>query len=353
MPLQMTSSKYRVGIDNITKRVWEDLLSRFEDASLYQTWPFGELSRRASALSHIVMEREGEPIGCCQLRIRRSRLISIRFADINWGPLISRRGGSLDRDDLAFFIRAIKREYSLKRGYFLRIWPHVTGERKVQFKSILESEGFKENREASPYRTFIIDLSPPLEELRTNLLQKWRNLLNRAEKNGLEIIEGTGDDLFGKFIGLAREMCSRKNISLGVDLEHYRKVQKRLPEEIKMRIMIGEYGHEPVAAIICSALGNKGIYLLGATGDKGLTLNGSYLLQWQMIKRLKESGMRFYDLGAFDARENPGVYHFKRGLAGKKALEEVFLNEYDGCFNLRGRLVKMAARGKSLLEKIA
>jgi lipid II:glycine glycyltransferase (peptidoglycan interpeptide bridge formation enzyme) len=60
-----------------------------------------------------------------------------------------------------------------------------------------------------------------------------------------------------------------------------------------------------------------------------------------MIQWLKDHGIQFYDLGAFNPQLNPGVYQFKKGLAGKKESEEIFLSEYDGCFNLRGRIGKI------------
>jgi lipid II:glycine glycyltransferase (peptidoglycan interpeptide bridge formation enzyme) len=59
-----------------------------------------------------------------------------------------------------------------------------------------------------------------------------------------------------------------------------------------------------------------GIYLLGATSEAGLNSKGAYLLQWSMIKWLKENGFKYYDLGGIDPDRNPGVYHFKKGVSG-------------------------------------
>ena len=72
----------------------------------------------------------------------------------------------------------------------------------------------------------------------------------------------------------------------------------------------------PVAGPVASAMGDTAIYLLGATSDEGLKSKGAYLLQWTLIKWLKENGFRWYDLGGIDPERNPGVYHFKRGLSG-------------------------------------
>jgi FemAB family len=63
-------------------------------------------------------------------------------------------------------------------------------------------------------------------------------------------------------------------------------------------------------------MGDSAVYLLGATNDDGLNSKGAYLLQWTLIRWLKENGAKWYDLGGIDPEGNPGVYHFKRGLSG-------------------------------------
>ena len=63
-------------------------------------------------------------------------------------------------------------------------------------------------------------------------------------------------------------------------------------------------------------MGDSAIYLLGATSDAGLNSKGAYFLQWTMIRWLKRTGIKSYDLGGIDPEGNPGVYHFKRGISG-------------------------------------
>ncbi len=40
------------------------------------------------------------------------------------------------------------------------------------------------------YRTFVLDLSPSIEELRKRLDKKWRNQLSSSEKNDLKVVAG-------------------------------------------------------------------------------------------------------------------------------------------------------------------
>ena len=83
---------------------------------------------------------------------------------------------------------------------------------------------------------------------------------------------------------------------------------------------MAEHEGVPAAGIVGTAFGDTGIYLFGATSDQGMKSKGSYLLQWTMIKWLKENGIRYYNLGGINPEKNPGVYHFKQGFSGEDVL---------------------------------
>ena len=72
-----------------------------------------------------------------------------------------------------------------------------------------------------------------------------------------------------------------------------------------------------------------------------------------MIQWMKEIGIHYYDLGVFNPQRNPGVYHFKLGVAGKNGWEETFLGEYYGCFNLTGHIAKYLLEGWKFLSGVA
>lgn len=343
----------QIEIDKADSSSWERVLAQFDDASFYQTWAYGTAGGGRKSVSHLVAKEGEEVLGCCQVAIRRLPSGATGFADVKWGPLCVKTGGRFNPDVLVRLLHEIKEEYAQRRGLLLRVWPHATRDRQVIWKTTLESESFRLNQSERPYRTLMLDVSPPLEELRKNLLQKWRNCLNKAEKNELVVLEGTSDELFRTFQGLAAEMRERKNLGPAVDYEEYRRIQQDLPASAKMQIMICQHNGEPVAAAICSVLGNTAIYMLGATGQKGLGLNGSYLLQWRMIEWMKAKGVRYYDLGAFNPELNPSVYHFKLGVAGKSGWEETFLGNYLGAFNWRGRLAETAMHLARILRRSA
>ena len=186
--------------------------------------------------------------------------------------------------------------------------------------------------------------------------QKWRNCLNRAEKNGLEVIEGEEDALFDEITKIHMEMANRKGLTDLGDVEHLKKVQRYLPPGYKLRVILCRLNGEIHAGAIFSAIGNTAVYLVGATSNAGMKSNGSYIIQWTFIKWLKENGFRYFDLNGINPEVNPGTYHFKRGLAGKKGMDVEFLGKFQVADNPLSALVvnggeSLVAGYKKVLRK--
>jgi len=315
----MVEQLYRADIDAVTAAEWSELLGRFEDANLYQTWSYGAVRWGEENLSHLVLRRHGEAVGLAQVRIICPRLVKRGVAYLRWGPLCQLRGHELELETVRQMAVALHEEYVRKRRLFLRILPNAfaSSQRADIFQAAFSQFSKASSSHANTERTFLLNLSPSLEELRKKLDQKWRNQLNRAEKNNLAIVEGSGAPEYRVFAQVYEKMWSRKKFDTTVDVNEFGRIGEDLPSGLKLKILICEHQGKPVSSIVCSAIGNTGIYLLGATHDEGLNTKGAYLLQWTMIKWLKENGFQFYDLGGIDPEQNPGVYHFKQGFSGQ------------------------------------
>jgi hypothetical protein len=313
----MSPPGYRIEVDRASSTEWAAMLDLFQDANLYQTRSYGAVRWGPENLSHLVVKKSGEVLAMAQLRIVRPTRLRFGVAYLRWGPLWSRRGSQTDPEVVACMAKALAQEYVERRGLLLRVLPNAFA--NSERAAVLQSAFFpftSESETDATYRTFIVDLAPPLEELRSGLDKKWRNALSRSEKNGLEILEGDGVEEYRIFCQMYREMSKRKGFETTVNVEEFGRIQDDLPKDHRMQTLICLQAGVPVAGIVASAMGDSAIYLLGATSDRGLTAKGAYLLQWTWIQRLKEKGVRWYDLGGIDPERNPGVYHFKRGLSG-------------------------------------
>lgn len=304
------------------------MLDAFEDASIYQTAAYGEVHWGKRNLSRLVLRRDGDVVGLAQFRIVRPTPLRFGMAYLRWGPLWERRGQPVDSEIAFRFARAIENEYVEKRKLFVRILPNAfTGSPRADLFASVFAKFTRENPGPHDvYRTFVVDLSPSLDQLRAKLDPKWRNKLKQAEKNNLTVVAGHGDQEYRMFCDLYAQMRQRKTFETTVDAEEFGRMQQALPETQRMRALICLDQGIPVAGLVVSAHGDSAIYLLGATGDAGLRARGAYLLQWTAIAWLKERGIRWYDLGGIDPEGNPGVYYFKRGFSGADVcqIEPVF-----------------------------
>lgn len=253
-------------------------------------------------------------VAAAQIRIVRIPVLGLGAAYIRWGPLCQLRNQNADPDVFRMAVRALRNEYVCLRGLILRIFPILYDDNANLCLETLQQEGYTPTPEESPQRTLILDIQPPLEEIRKNLKQKWRNCLNRAERNQLELIEGTDDSLFVDFIGLYRELLRRKQFKEPNDINEFRTIQHELSTKFKMGIFLCRSNGFSSAGAICTAIGETGVYLFGATNDQGMKNKGSYLLQWKAIQWMKNNGCRYYNLNGINPLTNPGTYHFKAGI---------------------------------------
>ncbi|MEO0249239.1 MAG: peptidoglycan bridge formation glycyltransferase FemA/FemB family protein [candidate division WOR-3 bacterium] len=319
-------------VDKVAEGKWYEIIRLFSDANIYQTWSYDATRCGEKNLSHLVLRAQGEIVAAAQARIVRPPVLGLGAAYVRWGPLWQIYGRDNDANVFRQALRALRNEYVGRRGFILRILPVLFSDENGTLASVLLDEGYMRGPEKSPSRTLLLDMCPPLQQIRKNMDQKWRNCLNRAERNGLQIVEGTEDTLFEEFIRLYREMLERKKFEEPNDINEFRTMQLGLPAEFKMRIFLCRSGGANSAGAICSAIGDTGIYLFGATNHEGMRNKGSYLVQWRVIQWLKEMGCRSYNLNGINPTANPGTYHFKAGIAGKNGLDVCYLGRFD-CYS--------------------
>ena len=352
------ASGYSAQIDEVTELEWTRLLALFDDASIYQSWTYGTVCWKGSPLSHLVLRYRDVVVAIAQVRLVAVPIIKKGVAYIRWGPLWRLRGQGWNLNHLQQVTLAIRQEYVVRRGLLLRAIPNVySGDPFYNaVASAWDALGLKLDAAAHTYHTARVDLSRSLEDLRKGLHQRWRNCLKTAEKSGYIVQDGADDQLYDQFTLLYREMLARKRFETTVDIEDFRKIHRAVAPELKLRVFVCEKDGQVLNALVVSAAGDTGIYLLAATGTAGLNGRGAHLLQWRALQWLKERGIRWYDVGGMNAEWNQGVYQFKSGLGGHE-VDQIGRFELSGSW-LSSRCVVVgerlsgAVRGiKALLQR--
>lgn len=305
-------------IQPVAHATWRRLASGFRDYNYRQVWEFGvACAARVGARSeHVAIYDDGALAGLADVRVKSLPVIGTGIAYINGGPLV-RRGEACDAECLRAVLSALSAEYVDRRRLVLRIAPPPgPGDQIAAQAAAFTTSGFVPSDRLQTHRTMLLDLVGPLADIRKHLHQKWRNCLNAAERNGLQVRTSTDADTFAAFCNLYDELLARKEFAVELDARFYADVQRRLAEDQRFEVTLAEHEGQPVAGHVASALGDTCVYLLGAANEEGLRHKASYLLQWKVIVRARERGCRWYDLGGIDPDGNPGVYAFKAGLGG-------------------------------------
>lgn len=328
-------------VDRLPKEEWSEAALAFADYGLYQTWDYGEqrAAREGSLVSRIVVRRNGTTIGMAQCRIKSVPLTGLGIAYLHWSPMWRRAGATAE--DLGSTLSAIRQEYAERRGLLVRVAPRIVNndQSRVLLRALTEARFFP-SRGVKPYRTFILNLRPPMEELQRAMARRWKRALKRPEARQVHIVAGYEHELFVQFLPLYDDIHQRKHFTSAVDPRVFQEIQRQLLPTDKMQILLAFWEDRPVAGLISSYLGDTCLGLLGASDEAGRRCQAAYLLHRENIQRAKAAGLEWYDLGGIDPEGNPDGYLFKAGLGGEDC---EFIGEFEANKSSLGKTALCAA----------
>lgn len=342
------AERYDYEVDTTSEQAWYQLLRGFDDSNINQTLAYAAIEEGRGNISTLKLTRNGEVVGIALARFRRVPVLGIGLAYVHRGPIWRRTGTEANVGNFRQVVRALRNEFVCTRGLTLRLNPAIYEDDTLGLSAILAEEGFLPVNQETHGKTILMDMAPPLAELREGMNSHWKRELKVAEKNDLEFIEGTSDELMDNFIQIHSEMASRKGFVVNANPRQFREIQTQLPEDLKMRILLCRSAEGWCAGAIYSRMGNSASYLFGATSNDGKKSRGSYFLQWKILQALKHQGTSTYDLNGIDPVTNHGTYVFKRDLAGKNGREAVLVGKFDA---IAGSLSRSLLRLRDALKR--
>ncbi len=336
-------------------REWDGLLSSFFDANIYQSWGYGEARATEAKPVRLVLEGDrGKPLGLVQLRLKTVPGLHAGLAYCYFGPIVRSDlgGGSFPSAEETLFrykeaLRVLLEDWVHPRGLLLRIVPHLPEDLYPGVGVTLQNLGFQHS-EARPYQTILVDLQPGLEEIKRSFRPRFRTKINKAEKQGIKVEVGEGASYFERFDQLYNEMYARKGFHTNVCVSTFSRAQTFLQGKDRMRVFLATLEGKDIGGLVLSAMGDTGIYLLGATRilEDHPNLNGSNLLHWKAMEECKERGLQTYDLCGIDPEKDPGGYRFKTGFRGRELI-------YPGTWEWGGNLLsKVAVRAGEFVKRL-
>ncbi len=282
------------------KAAWQEHLSAAPmPYALQQSWAYGEAVRaQAHEVRRLVLLVGGEARAIAQLA-RRRLIARFDIALLLRGPVWLDAGTdpSFEPDAIAALGHLLRR--------CLIVWQ-------------------PDDADARPHRadchrvwtgpsTAWLDLGPPLTTLRRGLDGKWRNMLNRAEAEALELRVATSGPLVDWLI--AANERHRRTIGYGGPAPDFIASLAKAGSEPPL-VLVARHAGVPVAGVLFIRHGRAATYFAGVTSAEGRALRAHHRLLWEAVRRLQDAGCTSLDLGGIDTVTNPGIARFKLGLGG-------------------------------------
>ncbi len=196
-----------------------------------------------------------------------------------------------------------------------------------------EDEGFAAGQPRFVFQLPLAGKTP--EQLLAGMNQLWRRNIKKAAKLGVEVTEGTVEDL-ALFHPLYVETANRDGFTPR-PLAYFEHMFDCLLAEDpdRIRLYLARHEGDLVAATTWVRVGTHAWYSYGASSTAKREVRGSNAIQWRMITDALQSGATVYDLrGITEGLEaddpHLGLIQFKVGTGGE-AVE--YLGEWDKAIN--------------------
>jgi|WetSurMetagenome_2_1015567.scaffolds.fasta_scaffold04769_2 hypothetical protein len=160
------------------------------------------------------------------------------------------------------------------------------------------------------YQTAIINLEKTEEEILNSFSTGKKYKIRKAEKNEVEILEidEIGIDNYYKFYVETNKQYGLENLPKSFFLELINNVKN-----IKIDFLVAKKDSEILGQLILVSDKNYSIIWLGSRLEKGPNFGYFDLLHWEMIKKAKSYGCKYYDACYLEKDRLPNIYKFKIG----------------------------------------
>jgi len=299
---------------------WDAFLNAQTFTPFLQCWTMGEVHAAIGQKPIRLEVRDGDTIkGICQAQLvpaRRGRHLAVPY-----GPVV------LDESAIEPLVEALKQKAEEMQCSFIRFSPFwkqgsktITGTVSSPLHLLAEHIWYIPLTDKDAW-TGAEGHPHTKEAILKNMRKNTRNLIRRAEKEGV-VIEKSADPLkdLHHFITLHDETQRRHGFTPYTNA--FFEAQLRLfYERNECTLYLAKYNDEVIASSVHMHAGGETSYHHGASTHKYSKIPASYLLQWTAIQDAIERGdhiYSFWGIAPEGVKKHPfaGVTLFKRGFGG-------------------------------------
>ena len=231
---------------------------------------------------------------------------------------------------------------------FIRIEPQSSN--TAEFWRNLKNA--QKSRNLSPEETWVLDLTPELDEIYQNMKQNTRNLCKNYAKKGISVKISDNKQRDIKILAkFHREIAKMRKI--GAFSEKYLKIEATQPFAT---LYIAYFENKPIAASLFFDHESTRFYMQSASDKNFHKLPATYAILNEAIKDAKKKGLKNFDFWGIAPENAPknhpwaGFTSFKKSFGGK---EVDYLGTYDLVFKpVQYKIYLLARKGNLFIRKM-
>jgi len=285
--------------------LWDDFVAGLPDGHYEQTTCWARVREvQGWQVIRLKFERNGNILAGVQILFRKIPWIG-KVGYVPYGPCIP-----VGSDELAHeLLGEVKKRVMKERWAYIVMNLPYFGHSLVP---VLKKNRFLPAIKELPPKlivpsTLLIDLTKSLEEILDGFKSKTRQNIRYAIREGLQLREGTREDI-DTFFRLMLTTCERrKSDPLHPKIEDFYRFWDSFYEREWVRLFLIDYMQEPVCAAFGFSFGPiLFMYQFGWSGQHG-HMQPSKLLFWKTIEWAKNKGFRYYDFVSIDTEVSKAV----------------------------------------------
>ena len=281
-----------------------EVLRKSPNATVFHTLEWNELLIDQYGLQNVTLlaTSDEKPVGLFIFYIDGARCQSPKteIESVYGGPIFA----GTDRA----VIPLLREAERVRRIAWLDIWTPANYDISPFIKSGYTS---------SEMYTSILELQKPEEELWLGLDGKTRNMVRKATKNNVLVVEGD-ESLVGEYYQMVVSTLTRAQIEPQPE-SFYRRIIQDLGPKGMARLLLANHQGRFIAGAIFLFYKDIAYYWHGSSHREHLSVAPNELIQWELIKWARQNGYKYYDLVRIEPDRLPGIARFKTRLGGKTA----------------------------------
>lgn len=309
-------------IQEITdKNQWENFVTSNEESTFLQSWNWGEFNKNTGEkIWRIgIFEKSNLIAAALIIKVNAKRG---SFLFVPQGMIIESGKWKVESGKLwnEFFdyLKNLGKEEGVG---FVRVSPLL--ENTEDNYRIFKDAGFKNApiHMMHPETTWFLDITKNEEEIFREMRKTHRNLIRRAEKEGVKIIQSADEKYLKEFYNIHKETVKRHRF-IPFSYDYIKSEIDAFKKDDQISIFSAEYKGEIISSAVIVFYGNQAFYHHGASSSKYAKIPSSYLALWEAIKEAKKRDKKTFNF--YGIVENKpghpwsGLSKFKIGFGGYK-----------------------------------